>query len=159
MPRGGVEERATVEGCRSELGKVERQIDSTVNTIADGMYHSSMKLKMDSLEDWKAKLIEPLANPEEPPTLLHPNMVEIYRSRSSLRMPDLIRVRMRSSCHAPLLRCMSDMMRDCGLPSPSPDRGRGGCHATERHSAVKRQAVRIPTVAGPAGSGRGASVR
>ena len=94
MPRGGVEERATVEGCRSELGKVERQIDSTVNTIADGMYHSSMKLKMDSLEDWKAKLIEPLANPEEPPTLLHPNMVEIYRS-SSLRMPDLIRVRMR----------------------------------------------------------------
>jgi len=95
MPRGGVEERATVEGCRSELGKVERQIDSTVNTIADGMYHSSMKLKMDSLEDWKAKLIEPLANPEEPPTLLHPNMAEIYRSRSSLRMPDLIRVRMR----------------------------------------------------------------
>ena len=95
MPRGGVEERATVEGCRSELGKVERQIDSTVNTIADGMYHSSMKLKMDSLEDWKAKLIEPLANPEEPPTLLHPNMVEIYRSRSSLRIPDLIRVRTR----------------------------------------------------------------
>ena len=83
------------EGWRSELGKVERQIDSTVNAIADGMYHSSMKLKMDSLEDWKAKLIEPLANPEEPPTLLHPNMVEIYRSRSSLRMPDLIRVRMR----------------------------------------------------------------
>jgi hypothetical protein len=51
-----VEGRATVEGWQSELGKVERQINSTVNAIADGMYHSSMKLKMDSLEDRKAKV-------------------------------------------------------------------------------------------------------
>ena len=51
----------------------------TVDAIADGMYHPSMKEKMDGLEARKTELGTFLINAEEPPPLLHPEMASFYR--------------------------------------------------------------------------------
>ena len=81
MNRLRMEGRAAIEGWRVELGKVERQIRGVIDAIKAGMFQPSMKAEMDGLEERKAELTELLANAEEPPPLLHPNMAEIYRSR------------------------------------------------------------------------------
>ncbi len=65
-----------------ELTKITRQIDRIVDAITEGMFHESMKAKMDSLEDRKAALEADLANAD--PTrsvMLHPNLSEVYRAK------------------------------------------------------------------------------
>lgn len=47
----------------------------------DGFYSPSMKEKMPVHEARKAELIQILETAEEPPVLLHPNMVLEYRKR------------------------------------------------------------------------------
>jgi hypothetical protein len=76
-----IERRTDQDAWRSELTKVEKQIRGIIAAIKDGMYQSSMKAEMDALEARKAELDDRLANAEEPPPLLHPNMAEIYRQR------------------------------------------------------------------------------
>ena len=81
MNRLRMESGASLETARSELKRIEKQISSTVDAIADGMYHPSMKGKMDGLETRKADLQAFLANAEEPPPLLHPEMAGVYREQ------------------------------------------------------------------------------
>ncbi len=76
-----IERGAELEAARQELEKIGRQISQIVEAIADGMYHPSMKEKMTGLEARKAELTELLANADEPPPLLHPNMAQIYQDR------------------------------------------------------------------------------
>ncbi|MGC0321112.1 site-specific DNA recombinase [Bradyrhizobium sp. USDA 326] len=78
-----IERRTDQDAWQSELGRVEKQIRGIISAIKDGMYQPSMKVEMDALEARKAKLTDLLANAEEPPPLLHPNMAEIYRQRIS----------------------------------------------------------------------------
>ena len=44
-----------IKQLESELASIQNQIDNIVNAIADGMFHSSMKEKMDNLEARKSK--------------------------------------------------------------------------------------------------------
>ena len=65
-----------------DLAKITGQIEKIINAIADGMFHSSMKAKMDELEDRKSTLeAEVLAAPDEQPVLLHPSLSDLYRSK------------------------------------------------------------------------------
>jgi site-specific DNA recombinase len=81
MNRLRMEGRSVLDAARAELGRIERQIKATVDAIADGMYHPSMKKSMDELESRKAKLEQRLAHAEEPPPLLHPVMATFYREQ------------------------------------------------------------------------------
>ncbi|KRW96196.1 recombinase family protein [Paracoccus sp. MKU1] len=76
-----MERGADLEVARRELDKVGRQISQIIEAITDGMYHPSMKEKMTKLEARKAELTEKLANADEPPPLLHPNMAALYAQR------------------------------------------------------------------------------
>ena len=65
-----------------ELAKVTKQIDKIVEAIAEGMFHPSMKAKMDDLETRKAELVDELANVDaEPPILLHPGLADLYKEK------------------------------------------------------------------------------
>ena len=65
-----------------QLAQVERQITQIVAAIADGMYHPSMKEKMDGLEATKAQLTARRAELGEPePVILHPGIAEIYKRK------------------------------------------------------------------------------
>ncbi|MBO6899602.1 MAG: recombinase family protein [Shimia sp.] len=69
---------------KRDLAQVTGQIDRIVDAIAEGMFHESMKAKMDSLETRKAELEADLANADqEAPVLLHPNLSEVYRNKVS----------------------------------------------------------------------------
>ncbi|WP_271180007.1 zinc ribbon domain-containing protein, partial [Paracoccus kondratievae] len=76
-----IERGADREVARRELDKISRQISQIIEAITDGMYHPSMKEKMTGLEARKAELTEKLANANEPPPLLHPNMAALYAQR------------------------------------------------------------------------------
>ncbi len=65
-----------------DLATVTRQIDRLIDAITDGMFHPSMKSKMDTLEARKAELeIEVRSMPKEEPVLLHPGLSDIYRGK------------------------------------------------------------------------------
>ena len=62
-----------------KLGKVRREIDNIVMAIAEGMFHPSLKAKMDGLEAERADLEARLAVlPEPDPVAIHPGLSEIY---------------------------------------------------------------------------------
>ena len=68
--------------AEKELAKVTRQIDKIIEAITEGMFHPSMKGKMDELEVRKAALEEELAATEpEQPVLLHPGLSDIYQEK------------------------------------------------------------------------------
>jgi hypothetical protein len=81
MNRLRMEGRASIDAAQSELRRVEKQMKATVDAIADGMYHPSMKEKMNGLEVRKGELEAFLSDAAEPPPLLHPNMAMHYRIR------------------------------------------------------------------------------
>ena len=63
----------------SRLTKVTREIDAIVTAITDGMYHPSMKAKMDGLEAERADLTARLeALPAIDPVPIHPGITDIY---------------------------------------------------------------------------------
>ena len=67
---------------KRELAQVTRQIDRIVDAISEGMFHESMKAKMDSLETRKRYLEADLANVDPPaPVMLHPNLSDVYRGK------------------------------------------------------------------------------
>ena len=65
----------------AELKKVEGGIRKIIDAIKEGYRTPGMKEELFELEDRKARLTEELAQAEEPPTLLHPNMAHEYRKR------------------------------------------------------------------------------
>ena len=65
-----------------ELKQLGGQIDKIVEAITAGMFHASMKTKMDDLEARKAELTAKLtALPEQDPIVLHPALAETYRAK------------------------------------------------------------------------------
>nr|WP_280517751.1 recombinase family protein [Falsirhodobacter halotolerans] len=64
-----------------ELAQIDRKIAGILSAIEDGMYHPSMKAKMEGLEVRKTELTRSLAETPEPPALrLHPSLGSRYRS-------------------------------------------------------------------------------
>ena len=61
------------------LAKVLRDIENIVTAITEGMFHPSMKAKMDALEGERAELVAKLvALPEPEPVAIHPGLSETY---------------------------------------------------------------------------------
>lgn len=62
-----------------ELVQTEKKIASILTAVEDGMYHSSMKAKMATLEARKAELSAQMAaTPERPALHLHPSLGDRY---------------------------------------------------------------------------------
>ncbi len=62
--------------------KVSKQIDKIFEAITEGMFHISMKAKMDALEAHKAELeAEQVNSDQDPPVLLHLNLAAFYRDQ------------------------------------------------------------------------------
>jgi site-specific DNA recombinase len=72
---------AARQGYRSELDRVNRDLDRLVQAILDGVPGSRVKDRMAELETRKAELETVLAEAVEEPVLLHPNMAEVYRAK------------------------------------------------------------------------------
>jgi DNA invertase Pin-like site-specific DNA recombinase len=76
-------ERQETRAARGEqerrLAKVTKEIDAVVTAITQGMFHPSMKAKMDALEAERAELEAKLtALPEPEPVAIHPGLAETY---------------------------------------------------------------------------------
>ena len=104
-----MERGADLEAARRELDKVGRQISQIIEAITDGMYHPSMKEKMTGLEARKAELTEKLANADEPPPLLHPNMAALYAQRIA-RLSENLRHEDSRAQAAEILRSLVDQV-------------------------------------------------
>jgi site-specific DNA recombinase len=63
----------------AELKTVASNIDKIVEAITEGMFHKSMKAKMDDLEARQVELTAKLAAmTDEEPILLHPSLAQVY---------------------------------------------------------------------------------
>ena len=76
-----IERGADLEGWKRELERVDKELDKIVDAIMQGFPLSKLKDKSEKLEARKAELTEKLANADEPPPLLHPNMATLYAQR------------------------------------------------------------------------------
>lgn len=68
---------------RSELTRIDRQLDRLVDAIADGTPASKVKDKMIALEARKVQLEREITQAAQPAPRLHPNLAEIYRQKVS----------------------------------------------------------------------------
>ncbi|MFT8953612.1 MAG: recombinase family protein [Gluconobacter sp.] len=76
-----MENGADLVALKSELPKIERELDKAVQAILDGFASPALKTRMEQLEDRKAEIEGRLADAPSPPPLLHPNMAELYRQK------------------------------------------------------------------------------
>ncbi|MCG4253720.1 recombinase family protein [Acetobacter senegalensis] len=76
-----MEKGADLVALKSELPKIERELDKAVQAILDGFASSALKTRMEQLEARKAEIETRLAEAPSPPPLLHPNMAELYRQK------------------------------------------------------------------------------
>ena len=76
-----IERGTDLEGWKRELERVDKELDKIVDAIVQGFPLSKLKDKSEKLEARKAELTEKLANADEPPPLLHPNMAALYAQR------------------------------------------------------------------------------
>ncbi|MFT8947979.1 MAG: recombinase family protein [Acetobacter aceti] len=75
---------ADLAAMRNEIPRIDRELDKLLNLIlASDDIEASKRImkKMTTLEARKEELEQKVANTEEPPPLLHPNMAEIYQKR------------------------------------------------------------------------------
>ena len=76
-------EAGRVEAERA-LAKTTKEIENIVTAITEGMFHPSMKAKMDALEAQKAALEAKLAAlPAPSPVILHPGIADVYAAKVS----------------------------------------------------------------------------
>lgn len=67
-----------------ELAKVTRDIDNLVTAIAQGMFHASMKARMDALEADKARFTAQLSDiPEPEQVIVHPGLTDAYARKGA----------------------------------------------------------------------------
>ena len=112
------ERRSNSEAWKVELGKVARQIEQIVEAIADGMYHLSMKEKMDALEARRAELTTLLAEaPEDSPDIL-PSAAAIY-ARKVTRLTAALNRPEERQLAADALRMLIEKI----VLTPGPERG------------------------------------
>ncbi|MBS0984609.1 recombinase family protein [Gluconobacter cerinus] len=76
-----MEKGADLVALKSELPKIERELDKAIQAILDGVPGSRLKDRIGQLETRKAEIEERLAEAPSPPPLLHPNMAELYRKK------------------------------------------------------------------------------
>ena len=76
-----MEQSADTDAMRSELSKIEQQIDKLVMSIANGADAMPLNSKIKSLHSRQMDLEEALSQTNDPEPLLHPNLADIYRSK------------------------------------------------------------------------------
>ncbi|MGO3934205.1 recombinase family protein [Rhodopseudomonas pseudopalustris] len=81
MNRLRIECSASLDGLRSEVKRIEHELDTLLNLILKGGAADRINAKMVQLEGRKSELERLLANAEEPPPLLHPEMATFYREK------------------------------------------------------------------------------
>ncbi|WP_439141609.1 LysR family transcriptional regulator [Pseudooctadecabacter sp.] len=80
MNRLRIEERSTIKAGRTELAKIDRDLDKILQLfLNDALPVEMVKEKSKLLESRKLELENFLANADEPPPLLHPEMAGFYR--------------------------------------------------------------------------------
>jgi len=79
--RARIERGTDIEAWRKELERTERDLDKAIDAILAGVPPLRLKEKIGKLETRKAELTDLLANTDEPPPLLHPNMAEVYHRK------------------------------------------------------------------------------
>ena len=113
-----------------ELKQLSGQIAKIVEAITAGMFHPSMKTKMDDLEARKAELENKLAAlPEQDPIVLHPALTETYRAKITALADSLNQAASRSEA--------SELLR--GLVSEvrlHPDEGAEDGHVIELYGEL-----------------------
>ena len=78
-----MEGSATIEAARSEVRRIERELDKLLDLILKGGAADKINTKMVQLEHRKAEVERQLADAETPPPLLHPEMATFYRKQVS----------------------------------------------------------------------------
>jgi len=76
-----IERGADIEGWKSQLERTDRELAKLLSALKAGGPIQSIVDEMKKLEARKVELIELLANADDPPPLLHPNMAQIYQDR------------------------------------------------------------------------------
>ncbi len=76
-----MEASAEITAKQAELERAERGIRKIIEAIKEGYRTPGMKEELFELEECKERLTRELAQAEEPPALLHPNMAQEYRKR------------------------------------------------------------------------------
>ncbi|ACI50844.1 Resolvase domain [Gluconacetobacter diazotrophicus PA1 5] len=76
-----MEHGADLVAMRAELPRIDRELAKLLTALKAGGPIQAIVDDMKRLEARKAEVTERLANTEEPPPLLHPNMAEIYQQR------------------------------------------------------------------------------
>ena len=84
-----IERSTDLESWRRELERTDRELDKAILAILDGVSGARLKDKIGTLEARKVELTELLANAQEPPPLLHPNMAEVYHQKIAALYRDL----------------------------------------------------------------------
>jgi site-specific DNA recombinase len=82
MNRLRIEGRTSLEVARSEVNRIDRELDRLLNLILKGEGAAErINAKMIELEARKGELERALTQAEEPPPLLHPEMATFYREQ------------------------------------------------------------------------------
>ena len=81
MNRLRIEGRASLEAARSEVKRIDRELETLLNLILEGGPARQINAKMVQLEARKDELERALADVDEPPPLLHPEMATFYREQ------------------------------------------------------------------------------
>jgi site-specific DNA recombinase len=83
MNRLRMESSTTIEAARSEVRRIERELEKLLELILKGGAADAINAKMVQLEHRKAELERQLADAETTPPLLHPEMATFYREQVS----------------------------------------------------------------------------
>ncbi|MEO1194057.1 MAG: zinc ribbon domain-containing protein [Pseudomonadota bacterium] len=81
MNRLVAEHNAGLEADRSELARIERDMDKLIKAILDGVPGARVKDQIQALEDRKAVLEHECDSGKEMPVSLHPNLSAYYREQ------------------------------------------------------------------------------
>ena len=81
MNRLRMEGGASLTTARAEVKRIDHELDTLLNLILKGGHAERINAKMVELEARKAELERVLADAEEPPPLLHPEMATFYREQ------------------------------------------------------------------------------